>query len=59
MYLLHDVCVMIIVTCYVMVGNDLYECEMLCITLCMYVCVCVLASGHVCVCVSDEVSPKP
>ena len=31
-YLLHNVCVMIIATCYVMVGNELCECEMLCCT---------------------------
>ena len=31
MYLLHNACVMIIVTCYVMVvGNELYEHEMSC-----------------------------
>jgi len=32
LYLLHNVCVMIIVTCYMMVGNELCECETLCCT---------------------------
>ena len=31
-HLLHNACIMIIVTCYVMVGNELCECEMLCCT---------------------------
>ena len=32
MYLLHNVYVIIIIACYVMVDNELCECEMLCCT---------------------------